>query len=529
MKNVLNHAADTRCVLAIDLGTSALKAALVTEDARILADETVPLALHHVGDDGVEQDPREFWDACVLATQRLVKRAPEAAARVGAVSVTGQWSGTVVLDAQGEPLGRALIWMDARGAPHVQRQIAGWPSVQGYGAMKLWRWIQRTGGAPARSGKDPLGHILFLAAEEPVRFARARLLLEPVDFLTFKLTGRAASTSATMTLHWVTDNRDLSNVRYDERLLRLAGLDRARLPELLRPSSIQGPLRGDVAALLGLPHDAQVIVAAPDLHTATLASGAIDDFEAHVSLGTSSWLCCHVPYKKADLFRNMASLPSALPDRYLLVNEQESAGACLHWLQRTLNAGTAADEPGAHGFDALCALAALAPPGCDGAMFLPWLNGERAPVDEHRVRGGFLQLSLTTTPAHLVRAVLEGVAYNTRWLMGHVEAYLGRRLGSISVLGGGATSALWCQILADVLARPIAQVAEPRLANVRGAALLGAHALGWLERGALADLVPIAQRFEPNAADRPLHDQRFEAFRALYPAARALGLRLAAR
>ena len=214
----------------------------------------------------------------------------------------------------------------------------------------------------------------------------------------------------------------------------------------------------------------------------------------------------------------MASLPSGIPGRYLLTNEQESAGVCLQPLKD--------DILRADGYEELFAEAATAPPGSDGLIFLPWLNGERTPVDDHLIRGGFANQTLETTRAHIVRAVLEGVAYNARWLRTYVEKFVKRPLGPINMIGGGARSDLWCQIHADVLGRPIRRVEDPMFAGARGAAFQAAVALGLQSWERVPDLVPIDATFEPDAANRPVYDRGFAAFVDLYEGTKKIYARL---
>jgi xylulokinase len=274
------------------------------------------------------------------------------------------------------------------------------------------------------------------------------------------------------------------------------------------------------------------VTGAPDLMAAAIGAGTIADFDAHLYLGTSSWLVCHVPYRKTDLFHNLASLPSAIPGRYLLANEQESAGVCLAELARNVLFPTdgkapseAADDP----YPAMLAMAAAVPAGSDGLIFAPWVNGERTPVDDRTVRGGFFNQSLGVTRGHLVRAVLEGVAYNTRWLCSYVERFIGRRLEAVTVVGGGARSELWCQIHADVLDRVVRQAGEPAVANARGAALQASVALGHLRWDEVAATVPITRTFEPDPARRRVYDTLFPEFVNLYRSTRKIYARLNAQ
>jgi xylulokinase len=513
--------------LAIDLGTSGPKVALVSTEGEILGAvfEETPLLLLPGG--GAEQRPEDWWAAIVRATRRLLESHPALVDGIRAICCTAQWSGTVAVDRAGEPLMNAVIWMDTRGVPYVRRVTGGPLRVEGYGAGKLLTWLRLTGGIPTQAGKDSIAHILFIKHELPEVYGAAHAFLEPKDYLNLRLTGRVAASFDSITLHWVTDNRDIRRVAYDDRLLALAGVERAKLPELRRAVDVLGPILPVAARELGVREGVPVIVGTPDIHSAALGAGAVRDYQANLYIGTSSWLTCHVPFKKTDLLHNMASLPSAIPGRYLLINEQECAGICLTFLRDNLlfpdDALAAGPRPeGVYGrFDAL---AAQAPAGSGGLIFTPWLYGERTPVDDHSIRGGFHNLSLRTTRAELVRSVFEGVAYNARWLLHYVERFIGRRLEAINFAGGGANSDTWCQIVADVLGRPVRQVQDPVQINVRGAALLAAVALGAQRFD--ADWAPIARTYMPDAGNRRVYDEHFRAFVRLYRANRGIYARL---
>jgi xylulokinase len=423
---------------------------------------------------------------------------------VAGIALSSQWGGTVPVDAAAKPLRPALIWMDSRGRDEVRRLAGGFPSVDGYGALKALSWIRRTGGVPSLSGKDPVGHIAWLKRHEPRTWEQAHCFLEPKDWVNAKLTGRLAASYDSIVLHWATDNRDITKVTYDDSMLKLTGLERAKLPELLPPASIVGTLTEASAAALGLSTKVQVAAGGADMHTAAIGAGTVADFDAHLCLGTSSWLLAHVPFKKADLAHNMASLPAAIPGRYLFCNEQESAAGGLKQVMEKVLQRT--------DYAAAFEQAAQAAPGSDGLLYLPWIHGERTPVDDPSVRGGFVGLSLQHDVRHVLRAVLEGVALNTRWLQTHLEANLGRPLQAVTVVGGGARSALWCQIHADVLGRPVRQAEDPQMANARGAGLSALVALGLVGWSEVPSLVPIARTFEPRRELQGLWDERFEQF-----------------
>jgi xylulokinase len=499
----------TDYVLTIDLGTSGPKVALFTFDGSFVDGDFTAVTLNVLPDGGVEQSPAEWWQGVIAAAQRLMARTTVVPADVVAVAVTSQWSGTVPIDRAGTPLHDAIIWMDSRGARETRRVVGGAVRVQGYEPRKLRRWISRTGGAPALSGKDSISHILWLQRERP-EIARATWkYLEPKDWLNYQLTGVCAATQDSIVLHWVTDNRDPLHVDYDPELLRMAQLDRAQLPDLIPATSVLGVLTEHAAAELGLPAGIAVVGGTPDLQSAAIGSGAVRDFEGHLYVGTSSWLTCHVPFKKTDLFHGIASLPSPLPGKYYVADEQEVAGGCLEWLRE--HALETDDD-----LRRLDTIAGAVAPGSNGVIFTPWLNGERTPVDDHTLRAGWHNLSLSTTRGDLVRSVLEGVAYNSRWLLATVEKFTGRPFPWLHFIGGGAQSELWCQIMADVLQREIRQVEHPIRANARGAALLAGIALGRVSVDDLAASVRIVATFVPDRTNAALYDDRYAEFRVLY-------------
>jgi xylulokinase len=494
-------------VLTIDLGTSGPKVALFTLDGEFVDGDFTPVDLVVLPEHGIEQSPAAWWDGIVAASQRVMTRATVPVDHVAAVAVT-PWSGTVAIDKDGTPLHNAIIWMDARGAAATRRVVGGRVRLQGYEPRKLRTWISRTGGAPALSGKDSISHILWLQEARPDVARAAWKYLEPKDWLNMKLTGRAAATHDSIVLHWVTDNRDRAHIDYDTDLLRLAGVDRTQLPDLVPATSVLAPLTDVAAKELGVPAGIPVIGGTPDLQSAAIGSGAVGDFEGHLYVGTSSWLTCHVPFKKTDLFHGIATLPSPLPGKYYVADEQEVAGGCLNWLRdHALETG---DD-----FGRLDAIAGAVPAGSNGVIFTPWLNGERTPVDDHTLRAGWHNLSLATTRAELVRSVLEGVAYNSRWLLTTVEKFINRPFPWLHYIGGGAQSTLWCQVMADVLDREIRQIENPIRANARGAALLAGIALGRITVDDLARNVRVEATYTPEST-RAVYDDRYAEFRVIH-------------
>ncbi len=505
-------------VLAVDLGTGGPKVAVVGTTGRIVASafERVPLYLLEGG--GAEQDPEAWWAAIGIASRRALAEADVAPGDLIGVGCTAQWSGTVAVRADGTPAMRAVIWMDSRGNRAIRRVAGGAVNVLGYDPRKLLRWVQVTGGAPGLSGKDPVAHILFIEESFPEAYEATATFLEPVDYLNLRLTGRSCASFDSIAAHWVTDNRDVNRVAYDPRLLEVTGLDRGKLPELVPPGTIVGRLTAEAAAHLSLPSGLPVATGSGDVHSAVFGSGAVGDFDGHLYIGTSSWISAHVPFKKTAPSSNVASIPAALAGRYVIVDEHETAGACLTFLRDNL--GLAPD------FEAMNAMVDEVAPGSGRVLFTPWLNGERSPVDDHTVRGGFHNLSLSTTRAQMVRAVYEGVAFNSRWLLDAVEKFAGRPFDSLAFIGGGANSEAWAQIHADVLGREIRQMADPVLANVRGAALITLVALGRLSVGEIPAMVEVRRTFTPDPSRAEEYDLLFGEFVQMYKQTKGIFKRL---
>jgi xylulokinase len=194
-------------LLAVDLGTGGLKTGAVSLRGEVLAESTSAVHTTYLLDGGAVQDTAQWWDQIRSATRSVLASKAVAARDLVGVGITGQWGSTVPVDAEGRAVGECRLWADTRGGPFSARAVGGPVSVLGYSPAKMLRWVQVTGGAPSPSGADPLGHELYMRNCEPELYARTKLVLEPLDYLGLRFTGRAAATPVSMTLSWLTDNR----------------------------------------------------------------------------------------------------------------------------------------------------------------------------------------------------------------------------------------------------------------------------------------------------------------------------------
>jgi len=501
-------------VLAIDLGNGGPKVGAVFPDGSLGPVAHRPVSVD-IGLDGkATQDAAQWWVTLGDAIREVVGQLP--ASECSAIAITGQWGSTVPVDERGEPVGPVLLWADTRARRYMKEVVGGPVSVQGFAPQKVVPWIRITGGAPTPSGADPTGHSLLLQREFADVYARSRWLLEPIDYLGMRFTGRAAATPASMILSWLTDNRIGATSDYVPQLVRKARRDPGRLPPLLPTGSVLGPILPEVADALGLPEGIPVVCGLPDLHAAVLGSGAIEPFATHVTVSTTAWISSRVPFKKTDILHSIASVPGFDARLPMVGNNQEIGGGALRWLREQV---IDAD------YDTLTSLAATAPPGCEGMLFAPWLNGERSPVEDKDLRGAFVGVSLRTDRSMMIRAVMEGVALNARWLFDSYEKFCKRRIESVRILGGGAQSRLWCSMYAGALDRRVEQVAQPRDAQLVGAALWGMVSLGQLTLAEAAGRVRVAEVFEPGDCHRGIYQDAYAEYRGLYKRLKGLGTR----
>lgn len=507
------------CFLVVDLGTSGCKTALVTLSGRVLGWEFMEVTLHILPNSGAEQDPRDWWNAFLLTSRKVIAKKLVDIDNIKAVCCSTQGEGTVAVDRDGNALMNCIMWMDMRGAEHLKKITGGAPEVSGYNAAKLMRWINLTGGAPSLTGKDPAAHMLFIREAYPEIYAMTYKFLNVLDYMNLCLTGRFTATPDSILTSWVTDNRDSANVKYSQALLNNCGIDPDKFPEIVPCDAVIGELKTSVVEALGLKAGVKVVAGAIDTTSAAIGSGAVKDYESHLYIGTSSWMATHVPFKKSDLASSLASVPCAIPGKFLMIIMQTTAGGNLNYLRDKIlyhKDELMRDEHVPDVYRIMDRIAERVPAGSNGVIYTPWLYGERSPVEDRHVRASIFNLSLENSREDIIRAVLEGVALNTRWMLAPAEKFLGRKLETLNFVGGGAKSRVWCQIIADVMNLTIRQVKDPIEVNARGAAFIAAEALGLLKFEDLQSKVEFENIYTPDPKNRSLYDNIFESFVKYY-------------
>jgi xylulokinase len=461
------------CVLSIDLGTSGPKVALVDAGGEIAASAASSVQTHLIPPDGAEQDLDEIWGAIRSAVQQVVEEAGRPIDRIVGVNIAAQFSSIVPVGPDGRSLMNLVLWMDGRGAPYARGIYQEHPDA-------LTKWLDIHGVFPLPSGLDSLSHMLWVQKERPDIYERTHKFLEPVDFVTARLTGSYTANACTAFMMLLTDNRQLDAVHYDDDLIAMSGLDRDKLPDLVPILSEVGHVLPAVAEELGLAPRTPVFSGVNDTQAVAVGTGTFQQGHGGINIGTTSQVLAHVGFKRTDIEHEIVSTPSPIPGRYVALAENGLGAKTLdHFLRNVAFAGDAlADHSAEDPFAQVEDVVGDVPPGSGNLLFLPWLAGSQAPSANPNARGAFLNISLDTTRAHMVRAILEGVAFSLRWLLPAVETFAEQDFDQLRFAGGAALSDQWSQILADVMDRPVLQLEDARYTINRAAAFLAFERLG---------------------------------------------------
>ncbi len=513
---VLALAPETRedHVLAVDVGTSAIKVALVSYTGEVRDCASQPIEVLYPEPGWAEQDPNAWWNAICAAVRQLRDRPNFHPAGIRSIVFSCQMFGVLPVDRDGKPLMNAMIWLDTRSREQARRMTHGHPKISGYGLPRLIKWLRTTNGVPSLAGRDTTSKFVWLREQRPDIWEQTYKLLDVKDYLVMRCTGRMSTSYDLASGGWLFRTRK-GNLGWSEEILQMLGLDPERLPEVIPSTSVAGELRADAAEDLGIHAGIAVVSGAGDVPSCAVGSGAVRDGEVHLYLGTSSWVATHLDNRAVNPFAATGTLCAAESGKYILIATQETAGASLEWVRRKL-LDSSLD------YEAIDALVEDCEAGADGVFFFPWLMGERVPVDESALRGGFVNLGLDHDRRHLLRAVFEGVGFNNRWALDVVEKLLGEKVPKLRITGGGAQSDAWCQIMADILDKRIERVANPQFTGVRGAALIALRALGEIDSlDEMHDLVEIEAYFEPQAEYRELYSRRYEAFVSYFKTTRS--------
>ena len=443
-------------VLGIDSSTTATKALLADQAGTVVAIGVAEYSFETPHPLWAEQDPDLWWDGAVSAIRTCLAAAGIPAGAVAAVGLTGQMHGLTLLDAKGVPLRPAILWNDQRTAAECDElrtavgkdrliAVTGNDALTGFTASKL----------------------LWVRNHEPDVYRAAAMVLLPKDYVRFRLTGSYATDKAGGS---GTQLFDVAARDWSADLLEVIGIDIEILPATYEGPEITGEVSAEAAHATGLRAGTPVVAGGGDQAANAVGTGAVDAGQMTLSLGTSGVIFAATETPSIEPAGRVHAFCHAVPDRWHMMGVMLSAAGSLRWLHDTI----APNES----FEELSSEAEGAPPGADGLLFLPYLSGERTPHPDPLARGAFIGLTVRHDRAHLVRAVMEGVAFGLRDGYELMRAAGVATPSAIRASGGGTKSPLWRQILADVLGIELVAVATEEGAAY-GAALLAAVGAGW--------------------------------------------------
>lgn len=488
------------------MGTGGTRALIIDERGKVISsgtDEHQPFASPKPG--WAEQDPRDWWRACGIAVKRALEKAGLSGADIACVGFSGQMHGAVLLDAADDVIRPALIWCDQRTEEQAQ-QLSD--------AIGTDHLIRLTCNPPLTN--FTLTKLLWVREMEPENWRRVAHVMLPKDYVRFCLTGERAidmaDASGTLLL-------DVANRRWSEEVLSKTGIEKRSLPALFESPDVCGHVSEDGARATGLKAETPVVAGAGDQAAGAVGMGIVRPGAVSATIGTSGVVFAATDRPALDPQGRLHTFCHAIPGRWHVMGVTQAAGLSLRWFRDRFGAGA---DDGRDPYERLCDEASSVAPGAEGVFWAPYLMGERTPHCDPNARAALLGLSASHTRAHVIRAILEGVAFSLKDTF-TIFREIKLPVECIRVGGGGARSALWRQIQADIYGHEV-EVVEAEEGAAYGAAILaGVGAKTWSSVDEACEaVVRIARRVPAQPSVVALMEQNYRSYRNIYPALRTI-------
>lgn len=494
-----------RYLLAHDLGTSGNKATLYHTDGRLAASVVASYPTQYPYPGWVEQDPEDWWKAVCETSRSLLQKAAVAPEQVAVVSFSAQMMGCLLVDKEGNPLRPMITWADTRASQEEQelRQV-----------MDETDFYHLTGHRPSASYSA--AKLLWVRRHEPEVYRRAHKMLHAKDFIIHRLTGAFVSDYSDAS---GTNLFDINRKCWSETLCTKLDIPMELLPELHPSATVAGGITEEAAARCGLAPGTPVVLGGGDGSCACVGAGVVRQGSTYCVLGSSSWISTASTQPVFDPQNRTFNWVHLDPALYTPCGTMQAAGVSYAWFRDALCVPEQqqAARNGTSIYKLLDEAASKTIPGANGLLFLPYLLGERSPRWNHKARGAFLGLDVTTTKPQMARAVLEGVGYNLKIILDALDAF--SPIGALTMIGGGAKGALWLQILADIWQRPLQLPAYREEATSLGAAVCGGVGVGiYPDFRVVEQLNPIQKTVLPNVENAARYQELLKLFDASYEA-----------
>ena len=498
-------------VIAHDVGTSSVKTALINNRGEVMAHATSAYGFNHPKPGWVEQDPADYWNGSVQNTREIIRKSKVDLQKITGIVFSTQAMGIIPVDHENKLLNHNITWVDGRAEDQARwlMNLLGGRRI----FVKLFG-VEIT-------GKDVIPKLRWLKQNKPDLYEKAETILDVNGYLKFRATGKKV-------FEWsgaCSYGFNLKKKDWERMLFRVAGIDINKLPPLVRSTDVVGTLTNDAAEEMGLPPSIPVFGGCDDTQSAAIGSGSTREGEAHIYLGTSAW--AGITTRKNLKHKNGAViLQSADTTMNLLVGITESAGSNLDWMIEKFYKYEKSDPAISNIFSFIDQETEGIPPGSDHLVFTPWLLGERCPVSTTTTRGTVFNLGLEHTRGHVVKALLEGVGYNLRWIFDNYGRDFNFTPNRIRAIGGGSVNDQWMQGIADITGKTVETITQPTMAGALGAAacaFVGSHVYNDFHH--INQFITVRKTFTPDPLSREVYDRLFQSYKDVYKGLRKAYIR----
>ncbi|HHV62517.1 MAG TPA: xylulokinase [Firmicutes bacterium] len=504
--NLNPDALDSGYILAHDLGTSGNKASLYDASGKLVASSFYGYEPVYLSVTWVEEDPGDWWEAVCSSTRALLRDSGIPPSAIACITFSGQMMGCLPVDAGARPLRRAIIWADHRATEQAMRledSLGGIEAIYGLTGHRV-------------NAGYSIPKIMWIRDNEPDIYARARKFLNAKDFIVAKLTGRFATDYSDASGMGALDLRTRS---WSVQVLDAAHIDVDKLPDLHASRDVVGEVTAGAAEETGLAPGTPVVIGGGDGVCATAGAGVVREGEGYICIGSSSWAALATGEPILDARMRTFTFVHLDDRMYSPCGPMQAGGGSYNWARHVLSPveSIVAADLGLSPYEVMNEEARTVPAGAERLVYLPHLMGERSPYWNPQARGAFVGLTSKHGRPHMIRAILEGVAFHLRMIMDAFEEYT--HVDRVRVIGGGARSELWRQIMADVLRKPVLRPRFLEEATSLGAAIAGGVGVGIFKDFSVAeDLVEIVDIQEPNPDNAEIYDGLYRVFKDTYRA-----------
>ncbi len=501
-------------IIAYDVGTGGTKAVLTDIQGRIVKTSYKSHQLYYPRAGWVEQKPDELWFALAHTTKRVISLADIDPSHIIGMGVSAQMFNLLPVDEHCTPLSPMISWLDVRSIEQAEGMKKG---------DMLEFLFQHTGNFP--TAKDIVPKILWLKEECPDIWHRTYKVLDCKEYIIYKLTGKFATDWHGASVYFLFDPHKKS---WSKLACRRLGIPVEKLPAAYPCTQVIGEVTEEAGKRIGLNPGTPVVICAGDVAVAQSGSGSNANGRAHLCIGTATWIGVSSNKFMNDYSRPFWILNHIDPEKWIIAGEMETGGGALMWFRDAFCQGEidSAETESISTYNLLNRMADSIQPGSDRLIFAPWLTGERAPVLNHLARGAFVGLSINHTKGHLVRSVMEGVAYHLRWIFESMRK-IGLDIREVNAIGGGCNSRLWTQIISDVMGCALHIVENPLEAGAIGAALAVAVGMGiYPDMDTTDKLIGIDRVVTPRTENRDRYDDLYGEYLEVYTALEPIFRRL---